>query len=88
MPAKFVKSYQSPTGTVFATLTEAQTDEIKSMLSGVTLQAPENLDTIASFIVENRDVVLSCLKQKERERVREPKARKQRTPKSATANTP
>ena len=84
MPAKLVTSYQAPDGEIFPTLELAQKHEIEAAMpidgTGFTRGG------IADFIYENREKLITCLKQKERKSVTAtPTPRKKRTPKDKAA---
>ena len=86
MPAKFDKSYQSPSGKVFPTLADAQTDDLVLMLSAEgAVTSTDVADSVAKFLVANASQVAACLKQKERVNLSTPKAPRKKKQNAATA---
>lgn len=81
MPAKFVKSYAAPDGTIFATLIEEQAYELNKLIDACEDKASASL---ASLILDHREEVLAILTQRERQRVREAKPRRGRPAKPTT----
>lgn len=84
MPAKFVKSYQSPDGKIFSTLGDEQKHELTCIICGE--KQPTDSETkIVETLLANIDKVVDCLKQKERQRVREGKPARKKKEKAAAA---
>jgi hypothetical protein len=80
MPAKFVKSYQSPSGAVFPTLKEAQQDELMTLLSPDGIAIVPEITVVSDFLVNHAEEIIDCLSQRERKNLPKAVASKPRKP--------